>query len=147
MVHDPGLLDQLEQLDPKSWEGRVFRRVAWRRLRRTNQNEREIAVEYLLVRLRSIRARRRRQLSRRASAFIASQPVPPRAPRHVYEITLSLRSVVRSMHRWWANSTRSDLHQTSCPATIGARVSVLAVPWRGSVGTRDCLCRRLAIRM
>lgn len=92
MVHDPRLLDALEQFGAKAWEGKVFRHVLGSyapdlaNVRGARWNPPEVSALYVSLEEETARAE--------GDRVLAVQSVPPRISRSMYELGISLESVL-----------------------------------------------------
>lgn len=92
MIHDPALLDALERFDTEPWQGRVYRHM----LGSTPPelvNERGArwnppGTPALYTSLAGTTAKAE------GDHVIAMQPVPPRASRTIYELDISIKSLL-----------------------------------------------------
>jgi RES domain-containing protein len=92
VVHDPRLLDALEQFEAKAWEGSVFRHVLGpyapnlANVRGARWNPPEVSALYVSLEEETARAE--------GDRVLAIQSVPPRVTRSIYELAISLESVL-----------------------------------------------------
>jgi RES domain-containing protein len=104
VVHDPALLDALERLDPRTSSARVFRHLLGStpperpNIRGARWNPPGIAALYTSTTSATAQAE--------GDHLISVQPIAPRATRVIYEIQVSLASVL-------------DLTDTGVLRTIG----------------------------
>ena len=91
MVHDPDLLDRLEQIGTNTFEGEVWRHMfagfdpARPNTRGARWNPPGVAAVYTSLERATVLAE--------AEHMIAAQPVRPHAARHVYRMAIQLRAV------------------------------------------------------
>jgi RES domain-containing protein len=92
VIHDPLLLDALEQLDGEEWRGRVFRHVIGSarpelaNLRGARWNPAGTQALYTSLDDRTAKAE--------GDQLISLQPIPPRAPRTIYELEIKAGSLL-----------------------------------------------------
>jgi RES domain-containing protein len=115
VVHDPALLDALERVDTKKWQGRVFRHmIGAAPPERANRggarwNPRELDALYTSTTEKTAKAE--------GDHLISSQSVPPRAPRTIYELEVAITNLL-------------DLTDKARLAAIGISENDLdAIPW------------------
>ena len=92
MVHDPALLDALERLDTESWQGRAFRHMLGSaspelaNVRGARWNPPGTPALYTSLAEATAVAE--------GDHLIAMQPVPPRAPRTIYELEIAVANLL-----------------------------------------------------
>lgn len=92
MIHDPALLDALEQFEGVEWRGTVFRHILGSapperaNIRGARWNPPGVQALYTSLAAGTAKAE--------GDHVIALQPVPPRAPRTIYELAVSLNSLL-----------------------------------------------------
>lgn len=92
MVHDPALLDVLECFDTERWKGRVYRHMLGSappelaNERGARWNPPGTAALYTSLAETTAKAE--------GDHVIAVQPVPPRATRTIYELDVSIKSLL-----------------------------------------------------
>jgi RES domain-containing protein len=90
VIHDPALLDALERFDTERWQGRVFRHLLGSappelaNVRGARWNPPGTSALYASLAESTAKAE--------GDHLIAMQPVPPRAPRTIYELMSRLRA-------------------------------------------------------
>ena len=115
MVHDPALLDALERLDTENWQGRVFRHMLGSaspelaNVRGARWNPPGTSALYTSLAEATAKAE--------GDHLIAMQPVPPRAPRTIYELEIAVANLL-------------DLTDAARLAAIGiAEGDLDSIPW------------------
>jgi RES domain-containing protein len=115
VVHDPALLDALEHLETKRWRSRVFRHMLGSAPpERANRggarwNPPEVAALYTSTTAETAKAE--------GDHLIASQSVPPRASRTIYELEVVIANLL-------------DLTNDADLAAVGIDEDDLdAIPW------------------
>lgn len=92
MVHDPALLDALERLDTEKWQGRAFRHMLGSaspelaNVRGARWNPPGTPALYTSLAEATAKAE--------GDHLIAMQPVPPRAPRTIYELEIAVANLI-----------------------------------------------------
>jgi len=124
VVHDPALLDALERLDTENWQGRVFRHMLGSaspelaNVRGARWNPPGTSALYTSLTEATAKAE--------GDHLIAMQPVPPRAPRTIYELEIAVTNLL-------------DLTDTARLAAISTFVTYAAARRRD--GGRASICR------
>jgi RES domain-containing protein len=115
VVHDPALLDALERLDTENWQGRVFRHMLGSaspelaNVRGARWNPPGTSALYTSLAEATAKAE--------GDHLIAMQPVPPRAPRTIYELEIAVANLL-------------DLTDAARLAAIGiAEGDLGSIPW------------------
>ena len=115
MVHDPALLDALERLDTENWQGRVFRHMLGSaspelaNVRGARWNPPGTSALYTSLAEATAKAE--------GDHLIAMQPVPPRAPRTIFELEIAIANLL-------------DLTDAARLAAIGiAEGDLDSIPW------------------
>jgi RES domain-containing protein len=115
VVHDPALLDALERLDTENWQGRVFRHMLGSaspelaNVRGARWNPPGTSALYTSLTEATAKAE--------GDHLIAMQPVPPRAPRTIYELEIAVANLL-------------DLTDTKRLTAIGiAEGDLDSIPW------------------
>lgn len=116
MVHDPALLDALERFDTESWQGCVFRHMLGSappelaNVRGARWNPPGTSALYTSLAEATAKAE--------GDHLIAMQPVPPRAPRTIYELEIAVANLL-------------DLTDAAHLAAIGiAEDDLDSIPWK-----------------
>lgn len=115
MIHDPALLDALERCDAERWQGRVFRHLLGSappelaNVSGARWNPPGTSALYTSLAESTAKAE--------GDHLIAMQPVPPRASRTIYELDVSIVSLL-------------DLTDETRLAAIGiAEEDFESIPW------------------
>lgn len=115
MIHDPALLDVLERFDTKPWQGRIYRHMLGSappelvNERGARWNPPGTPAIYTSLAGTTAKAE--------GDHVIAMQPVPPRASRTIYELDISIKSLL-------------DLTDAGRLAAIGvAEEDFESIPW------------------
>jgi RES domain-containing protein len=115
VVHDPALLDALERLDTENWQGRAFRHMLGSASpelangRGARWNPPGTSALYTSLAEATAKAE--------GDHLIAMQPVPPRAPRTIYELEIAVANLI-------------DLTDAALLASIGiAEDNFESIPW------------------
>jgi len=115
VVHDPALLDALERLDTEHWQGRVFRHMLGSaspelaNVRGARWNPPGTSALYTSLAEATAKAE--------GDHLIAMQPVPPRAPRTIFELEIAIANLL-------------DLTDAARLAAIGITEGDLdSIPW------------------
>lgn len=115
MIHDPALLDALERFDTEPWQGRVYRHMLGSappelvNERGARWNPPGTPAIYTSLAGTTAKAE--------GDHVIAMQPVPPRASRTIYELDISIKSLL-------------DLTDAGRLAAIGvAEEDFESIPW------------------
>lgn len=115
MIHDPALLDALERFNTERWQGRVFRHLLGSappelaNVRGARWNPPGTSALYTSLAESTAKAE--------GDHLIAMQPVPPRASRTIYELDVSIASLL-------------DLTNATCLADIGiTEEDFESIPW------------------
>jgi RES domain-containing protein len=88
VIHDPALLDALERVDAKRWQGRAFRHLLdsappeLAKVRGARWNPPGTSALYTSLAESTAKAE--------GDHLIAMQPVPPQASRTIYELDVSI---------------------------------------------------------
>lgn len=132
MVHDPALLDALERFDVESWRGSVFRHMLGRNapelanVRGARWNPPGTPALYTSLAESTAKAE--------GDHLLALQPIPPRATRTIYELTLSLARLLDLRTEERLAAVEIDREQLRSDAWGQCQAVGAAVAWLGHDG-------------